>query len=101
MQKPMFQKDPSDPTELDILIAQIKAKDHRITDTFGVAHQVPFRIFQWNYERLEALRRHIGKPTRNKLLNNLLEVALEQVFSELEKTNPEQLKEILESIGKP
>ena len=30
MQKPMYQKDPSDPTELDILIAQIKAKDHKI-----------------------------------------------------------------------
>ena len=97
----MFQKNQDEPTELQILIAQIKAKDHRITDACGVAHQVPFRIFQWNYERLEALRRHIGKPTRNKLLNNLLEVALEQVFTELEKTNPEQLKEILESIGKP
>lgn len=49
MQKTMYKKDSSDPTELDILIAQIKAKDHKITDTFVVDHQVPFRIFQWNY----------------------------------------------------
>ena len=49
MQKTMYKKDSSDPTELDILIAQIKAKDHKITDTFGLDHQVPFRIFQWNY----------------------------------------------------
>lgn len=96
----MYQKSPSDPTELEILIAQIKAKDHKITNSTGAYHQVPFRIYQWNFERLEALRRHIGKPTRNKLLNNLLEVALEQVFYELEKNNPEQLKEILESIDK-
>lgn len=87
-----------DPKEIDILIAQIKAKDHKVTNAVGVTHQVPFRIFQWNYSRLEALRKHIGNPTRNKLLNSLLEVALDEVFQNLEKTNPEQLKEILASI---
>lgn len=100
MRNPLLNNSQNEPRELDFLVAQIKAKDHTITNTMGVTHQVPFRIFQWNYERLEALRRHIGNPTRNKLLNNLLEIALEEVFSELEKSNPEQLKEILESIGK-
>ena len=94
-----YVKGENDPKELDILVSQIKARTYK-TETLGVTHQVPFRIYQWNFEKVEALKAHLGNPTRNKLLNQLLEIALEEVFKKLEENDPEQLKEILDCIGK-
>ena len=90
----LYVKGENDPKELDILVSQIKARTYN-TETLGVTHQVPFRIYQWNFEKVEALKAHLGNPTRNKLLNQLLEIALEEVFKKLEENDPEQLKEIL------
>lgn len=90
----LYVKGENDPKELDILVSQIKARTYK-TETLGVTHQVPFRIYKWNFEKVEALKAHLGNPTRNKLLNQLLEIALEEVFKKLEENDPEQLKEIL------
>lgn len=90
----------NEPSNLDVLVAEIQNQSNK-SEVVGTYHQVPFRIYHWNFVKLESLKKQLGNPTRNKLLNQLLEIALDEVFKKLEKNSPEQLKEILDSIERP
>ena len=51
----------------------------------GIYHQVPFRMFSPHYQRVEGLRNYMNEP-RNKVLNSLIEIALDQVLKIFLKT---------------
>ena len=51
----------------------------------GIFHQVPFRMFSPHYQRVEGLRNYMNEP-RNKVLNSLIEIALDQVLKICLKT---------------
>lgn len=74
--------DNMEPTNLQMFMSEVNKTG--TTQTIGVYHQVPFRMSTWNFERLEGLRNYMAEP-RNKVLNSLIEIALEQVWAELEK----------------
>jgi hypothetical protein len=71
-----------EPTNLQVFMGEVNKT--ATTQSIGVFHQVPFRMSTWNFERLEGLRNYMNEP-RNKVLNSLIEIALDQVFAELEK----------------
>lgn len=81
-----------EPTNLQVFMSEVNKTGK--TETIGVFHQVPFRMSTWNFERVEGLRNYMGEP-RNKVLNSLMEIALDQVFAELDKGDPEVKSAIL------
>ena len=80
-----------EPTNFQVFMAEVNKTAK--TESIGVYHQVPFRMARWNFARLEGLRNHMGEP-RNKVLNSLIEIALDQVY---EKMTDEQ-KAVYEEI---
>lgn len=69
-----------EPTKLQMLLAEINKTG--TSDFVGVYKQVPFRIALSPYARLTALVKYM-ESSRNKVLNDLLEIALDQVYSNL------------------
>jgi hypothetical protein len=86
-----------EPTNLQVFMGEVNKTAK--TETIGVYHQVPFRMSTWNFERLEGLRNYMSEP-RNKVLNSLIEIALDQVFSELEKGDENIKNAILSECAK-
>ena len=85
-----------EPTNLDLFLSEVKQTG---TSKFtGVYNQVPFRMFTGFYQKVEGLRLHMG-VSRNKVLNSLIEIALDQVFEELQK-DPKTLEAVLKEIAK-
>jgi len=78
-----------EPTKLQMLLAEVNKT--ATSDFVGVYKQVPFRITASSYARLTALHTYM-EVSRNKVLNDLLDIALDEVFS---KFPPE----IAEKIG--
>ena len=74
----------TEPTRLQMLVAEI---NNRATSEYhGAYKQVPFRIQPHLYAKLTAVVGLIEisqKTSRNKVLNDLLEVALDQVYASL------------------
>ncbi len=69
------------------------------TESIGVYHQVPFRMSSWNFARVEGLRHHMGDP-RNKVLNSLIEIALDQVFEQLQSGDLETRRSVMNEVSK-
>jgi hypothetical protein len=86
-----------EPTNFQVFMAEVNKTAK--TESTGVYHQVPFRMARWNFARLEGLRNHMGEP-RNKVLNSLIEIALDQVFEQLEHGSKETRRSILEEVSK-
>jgi hypothetical protein len=73
-----------EPTRLQMLVAEINNRG--TSDYHGAYKQVPFRIQPHLYAKLTAVVALIEsnqKTSRNKVLNDLLEIALDQVYNSL------------------
>lgn len=79
----------SDPTKLQMLLAELNKTGS--SDFNGVYKQVPFRVQLHLYVRLTALVT-LMESSRNKVLNDLLDIALDEVSSKLSP-------ELLEVLG--
>ena len=55
-------------------------------------------MFSPHYQRVEGLRNYMNEP-RNKVLNSLIEIALDQVFENLSK-DPEIYKAVMAEVSK-
>lgn len=79
-------KQKTDISKIDTFISEIttgiSSSDHNYV-------QVPFRIYENNFIRLEALKNNLGTKTRNKLLNELLEIALDELSLRFSRENIE------------
>ncbi|MDN5418621.1 MAG: hypothetical protein L0G09_14410 [Acinetobacter sp.] len=85
-----------EPTNLDIFLSEVKKTGE--TKLTGIYHQVPFRMFSPHYQRVEGLRNYMNEP-RNKVLNSLIEIALDQVFENLSK-DEEVYKAVMAEVYK-
>ena len=71
----------SDPTNLQIFVSELKKTGR--SNYHGAYFQVPFRIQYHLPARVEALAKHLN-GSRNKVLNDLLAIALDQVYQSLD-----------------
>jgi hypothetical protein len=86
-----------EPTNLQMFMAEVNKTAK--TESVGVYHQVPFRMAKWNFARVEGLRNHMGEP-RNKILNQLIEIALDHVFEQLEHGEKEVCRSVFNEVSK-
>lgn len=85
----------SDPTKLQMLVAEISGTAE--SDFIGVYKQIPFRVKLHLFARLSALHDFQNlkqKKPRNALLNDLLDIALDEVISELHPQIQEELGQL-------
>lgn len=83
----------SNPSKLDTLVAEISGTAE--SEYIGLYKQIPFRVRLSLFARLSALhtvQNSHNKTPRNALLNDLLEIAMDQVMSKLDE-------ETLEGLG--
>lgn len=73
--------DVNEPTNLQLLVAEVKKSAS--SSYQGGYIQVPFRVELSSYTRLEALVKHTGS-SRNKIMNDLLRIGLESLYSSLD-----------------
>lgn len=94
-----------EPSNLDFFIAEITGSAE--SEYSGVQHQVPFRIHHHLYAKLSAVialaqannkTRSKRANSRNAVLNDLLQIALEQVYSNVPESDLENLKELEEKF---
>lgn len=71
----------SEPTNLQLFVAELKKTGR--SSYHGAYFQVPFRVQMHLHAKVEALTKHLGS-TRNKVLNDLLSIALDQVYQSLD-----------------
>lgn len=80
----------TEPTKLQILVSEINGTAE--SEYVGLYKQIPFRVQMNLFARLSALHElqnsHTKTP-RNALLNDLLDIAMDQVISQLD---PETLQ---------
>jgi hypothetical protein len=90
-----------EPSNLDFFIAEITGSAE--SNYFGVQHQVPFRIHHHLYAKLSAIiaLADANKPARSKransrnaVLNDLLQIALDQVYSKVSDSDLANLKDL-------
>lgn len=80
------------PTKLQMLVAEINGTAE--SEYIGVYKQIPFRVQLQLFARLSALhemQNMHGKTPRNALLNDLLDIALDQVIGQLDADTVEHL----------
>ncbi|MCE6009392.1 hypothetical protein [Acinetobacter soli] len=80
----------TEPTKLQILVAEINGTAE--SEYVGLYKQIPFRVQMNLFARLSALhdlQNSHTKTPRNALLNDLLDIAMDQVISQLD---PETLQ---------
>jgi len=73
-----------EPTKLQMLVAEITGKAE--SEYWGVTKQMPVRVRLDLFAKISALHEFANekkKTPRNLLLNDLLEIAVEQVMSQL------------------
>jgi len=89
-----------EPSNLDFFIAEITGSAE--SNHFGVQHQVPFRIHHHLYAKLCAViamgaahksSRSKRANSRNAVLNDLLQIALDQVYSKIPESDLSNLKD--------
>lgn len=71
---------PDEPTKMEMFVAEIQKT--AISEGRGVVHSVTARIPSVTFATIEALSRAGGMP-RNKVIVNLLESAIQEMWSEL------------------
>jgi hypothetical protein len=79
-------KNYDEPTKLQILVAEITGKAE--SEYWGVTKQMPVRVRLDLFAKISALHEFANekkKVPRNQLLNDLLDIAVEQVMSELDE----------------
>ena len=70
-----------EPTQLQMLLASINKTG--TSKYSGLVHQIPLRVEYPLFSRIEMLTRYSG-ISRNKIINDLLWVAIEEVFNNLD-----------------
>lgn len=80
-----------EPSRLDVLIAQVQKTAK--SDYVGAVHALSVRLPTFVYGTVEALCKHSGM-SRNKMIVQLLEVALEEVFDRLPEGDLQELCEL-------
>ena len=70
-----------DPTNLQEFMSLVNKTGD--SSSVGMFKQIPLRLSIWEFSRLEALCKHMQQP-RNKVLNFLIAIALDQVYENLE-----------------
>ena len=70
----------TEPTNLDLFVAELKKTGR--SSYHGAYFQVPFRIQLHLHAKVESLAKHLNS-SRNKVLNDLLAIALDQVYLSL------------------
>lgn len=71
----------TEPTNLQLFVAELKKTGR--SNYHGAYFQVPFRIQYHLHAKVEALSKHLNS-SRNKVLNDLLAIALDQVYLSLD-----------------
>ena len=85
-----------EPTNLDFFLSEVKKTGESKLLVFIIKfHSV---CFSPHYQRVEGLRNYMNEP-RNKVLNSLIEIALDQVFENLSK-DPEVYKAVMAEVAK-
>lgn len=85
----------SDPTRLQLLLATLKGDIE--SEYAGVTRQVPFRIRSDLFARLSAIHALANmkkKTPRNNILNDLLEIALDQLELEADSHTASEIKRL-------
>ena len=75
-----------EPTSLEMLVAEVKGTGE--SEYKGLFKQIPLRLEMPIFARVEALHEMISqnqKCPRNKVLNDLINVALDQVMAQLDE----------------
>ena len=75
-----------EPTSLELLVAEVKGTGE--SEYKGMFKQIPLRLEMPIFARVEALHEMISqnqKCPRNKVLNDLINVALDQVMAQLDE----------------
>lgn len=90
-----------EPSNLDFFIAEITGSAE--STHAGLQHQVPFRIHHHLYSKLCAIialaeannsARSKRPPSRNAVLNDLLTIALDQVYSKVPESDLLNLRDL-------
>lgn len=82
----------TEPTKLQMLVAEINGTAE--SEYVGLYKQIPFRVQIQLFARLSALhelQNSHAKTPRNALLNDLLDIAMDQVISNLDPETVETL----------
>lgn len=85
----------NEPTKLQMLVAEITGKGE--SGYWGLNKQIPFRVRLDLFAKLSALNdlaNEKKKTPRNHLLNDLLEIALDEVISQLPPEDQERLNDV-------
>lgn len=89
------------PSNLDLFIAEVTGSGESVYS--GVQHQVPFRIHAHLYSKVQALMalsqahnqaRSKRANSRNAFLNDLLQIALDEVYSSIPDDDLENLRNL-------
>lgn len=83
----------TEPTKLQMLVAEINGTAE--SEYVGLYKQIPFRVLINLFARLSALhdmQNSHAKTPRNALLNDLLDIAMDQVISNLDPDVVEALE---------
>lgn len=80
-----------EPTNLQIFVAEVKGTGE--SEYMGIYKQVPLRLRAGVFAEVEALQEMMArtqKVSRNKVINDLLEIAIDQVKGSLDEKSLEQ-----------
>ena len=69
-------------SNLDRLVSELNAG---VSDSNLDYIQIPFRITEHNFVRVDEVKKGLTNKTRNQLLNELLEIGLDQLVLKLSK----------------
>lgn len=85
----------TEPTKLEMLAAEINGT--ATSEYVGLYKQIPFRVRLDLFARLSALheiQNMHSKTPRNALLNDLLDIAMDQVIDKLDSETTEHLERL-------
>jgi hypothetical protein len=84
------------PTPLRILVSQLQKNGSRSDKTTSV-HALSLRIPTYDYATIEAIAQHSG-VSRNKIVGQLIELALTEVFAALDNETSSALNDLRHQI---
>jgi hypothetical protein len=84
------------PTPLRVLVSQLKKNGSRSDKTTSV-QSLSLRIPTYDYATIEAIAQHSG-VSRNKIVGQLIELALTEVFSALDDDTSSALNDLRHKI---
>jgi hypothetical protein len=84
------------PSKLEMFVSEIQKTGK--SSFSGAVNAMTVRVPTCDFARIEALTSHSGMP-RNTVICNLLEIALDQVFSELNLENSRAVNSLSSEIS--